>query len=298
MLDEVRVKTQVIERTKAKLLSAEEDVKDLQSEFEIDRQDYLDTIRTQDKQIKLYEQLLATVVPCLRRDCNYFNIDKIRVECEWDDEAKAWVLPKLTTNKTILSPAPLSKGSTTGGRKGSKGSGSTPGHIPNKHSNSSDLSVRESSSSILRGHGSSHYPGSCENFDEDRSAHIQKSDDSSEYFKPKRALELMGQLPHTLKEFSPIHTSNEGTAGGGVRGSGSLSSLPNAAAVHGVDPLKDSNFGRRPGKLQSLTINPPVPQPFSSRQEPDILEKMEKLSTRKKSNLEPLADIKTTKRHL
>ncbi len=289
------MKTQVIERTKAKLLSAEEDVKDLQSEFEIDRQDYLDTIRTQDKQIKLYEQLLATVVPCLRRDCNYFNIDKIRVECEWDEERRRWVLPKLTINKTILSPAPASERS----RRSSKGSisGSAPSHSVNKHCGSTELNIRESSSSLLRGHMPSYHPSSCENFDEDQSVHFQKSDDSSEYFKPKRALELMGgQLPHNLKELSPIHV-NESTSGGAVKGSGSLSSLPNAATVHGVDPLKDSNYGRRPGKLQSLAVNRPVPQTFNSRQEPDILEKMGKLSTRKKNNLEPLADIKTTKRH-
>ena len=143
-----------------------------------------------------------------------------------------------------------------------------------------------------------HLPSSCENFDDDR---FPKSDDSSEYFRPKRALELMGQSPHALKELSPIHNESlggavGGSSSGGVRGSGSVSSLPNAAAVHGVDPLKDSMFGRRPGKLQSLAINPPVPHTFSPRQEPDILEKMEKLSTRKKKNLEPLADIKTSKR--
>ena len=45
--DEVRAKSRALERTKMKLRSAEEDVSDLQTEFELERQGYLDTIRNQ-----------------------------------------------------------------------------------------------------------------------------------------------------------------------------------------------------------------------------------------------------------
>ena len=45
ILEEVKVKTQLLERTQSKLHSALEDNKDLAAEFEMDRQDYLDTIR-------------------------------------------------------------------------------------------------------------------------------------------------------------------------------------------------------------------------------------------------------------
>ena len=44
---------------------------DIQSEFEKDRQDYLDTIRKQDQQILLLQTLLDKVQPMLRKDCNY-----------------------------------------------------------------------------------------------------------------------------------------------------------------------------------------------------------------------------------
>lgn len=50
---------------------------DLNAEFEFERIDYLDTIRKQEKQLALYQQLLEKVQPVLRRDCNYYNLDKV-----------------------------------------------------------------------------------------------------------------------------------------------------------------------------------------------------------------------------
>ena len=44
---------------------------DLQSEFEKDRQDYLDTIRKQDQQLLLLQSILDKVQPTIRKDCNY-----------------------------------------------------------------------------------------------------------------------------------------------------------------------------------------------------------------------------------
>lgn len=289
----MRVKTKVIERNKAKLESAEEDIQDLYAEFEIERQDYLSTIRHQERTMKLYEQLLETVVPCLRRDCNYFNMDKVKVECKWNEVKDCWDIPKLTMNKTLLAqtsplsqPPPLPKGV---GHRDWRGKGSTPVHSSSRHSSLSDGSVRGSSSSLLRGPHASAFPNSnsCDNLDEERPfGHFpQKSDDSFEYFKPKRALELISHNTHSSKEgVSPIHATND---------LGPKSMLPNnAAAVHGVEPLWDANYGRRPpGKLQSLGRNPQVPSTFQQH-ETDILEKVDrKIASRK--GLEPLADIKT-----
>lgn len=52
------------------------DITDLQSEFEFDRIDYLDTIRKLEKQFELSQALLDRIHPCLRRDCNYSNLDR------------------------------------------------------------------------------------------------------------------------------------------------------------------------------------------------------------------------------
>ena len=52
-----------------KFLSAE--IQDLQREFESDRSDYLDTIRKQDQQLILLQQILDKVQPTIRKECNY-----------------------------------------------------------------------------------------------------------------------------------------------------------------------------------------------------------------------------------
>lgn len=52
------------------------DITDLQSEFEFDRIDYLDTIRKLESQQELGQALIDRIHPCLRRDCNYSNLDR------------------------------------------------------------------------------------------------------------------------------------------------------------------------------------------------------------------------------
>ena len=55
--------------SKVKALNSE--ISDLQTEFENDRSDYLDTIRKQDQQLILLQQILDKVQPTLRKECNY-----------------------------------------------------------------------------------------------------------------------------------------------------------------------------------------------------------------------------------
>ena len=81
------------------------EIADLQSEFEFDRIDYLDTIRKQETQMKLFQAIIDKIHPCLRRDCNYANLDRVKVQCEWDEENQRWILPKMTIEKTKLPPA-------------------------------------------------------------------------------------------------------------------------------------------------------------------------------------------------
>ncbi|XP_059138921.1 kinesin-like protein KIF17 isoform X2 [Physella acuta] len=100
--DELRVKTQVLEERKTRIESLERDIIDIQSEFEFDRMDYLDTIRKQDRQIAYLEALVDKIHPCLRRDCNYYNLDRIRMESKYNEEMEKWVLPKLSIDRTAL----------------------------------------------------------------------------------------------------------------------------------------------------------------------------------------------------
>ena len=81
------------------------EIRDLQQEFEDDRTDYLDTIRKQDKQLILLQQILERVQPTIRKDTNYSNIDKIKEDAVWNDESQRWKIPDLVIQKTKLPPA-------------------------------------------------------------------------------------------------------------------------------------------------------------------------------------------------
>ena len=93
----------IIDIFQVKVLNSE--IKDLQQEFEDDRTDYLDTIRKQDQQLILLQQILDKVQPTLRKDSNYSNVEKIKQEARWNDESQRWSIPELVIAKTKLPPA-------------------------------------------------------------------------------------------------------------------------------------------------------------------------------------------------
>lgn len=270
--DEVRVKTHLLESTQAKLRSAEEDAKDLCAEFELDREDYLETIREQERTIQLQWQLLETVVPLLRRDCNYHNMDKIRAECVWDTELSQWILPKVTITKTSLSP--VNSKASLPERKNLSNSklARTPGAGP-----SVDL-MRGAPSYSITGQSSA-----LDSPETDRyRLRLQRSGGEQEYFKPKRAMELLAQGAQ-LKDSSSSEHRN------GLGNDSLLANAANAAAVHGVDALlmSESTASRKHGRFQLLPVNPTLPQSLAPLPEPNPLEKVGKKGKKRKS-LEPL----------
>lgn len=84
------------------LRAAETEIKDLQSEFELEKIDYLATIRRLERDYMLLQQLLDQVQPLIRRDCNYSNLDKIKRECVWDEDSGCWKIPEPFIQKTSL----------------------------------------------------------------------------------------------------------------------------------------------------------------------------------------------------
>lgn len=52
-------------------------------------------MREQTKQLQLLEAIVETIQPTIKRDCNYFNIDKIKKQAKYDEENQKWILPKL-----------------------------------------------------------------------------------------------------------------------------------------------------------------------------------------------------------
>ncbi|XP_078308411.1 kinesin-like protein KIF17 isoform X6 [Panthera onca] len=100
--EEVRAKSKLLEKIQRKLRAAEVEIKDLQSEFELEKIDYLATIRRQERDSMLLQQLLEQVQPLIRRDCNYSNLEKIRRESCWDEDNGFWKIPEPIIVKTSL----------------------------------------------------------------------------------------------------------------------------------------------------------------------------------------------------
>ncbi|XP_035200363.1 kinesin-like protein KIF17 isoform X2 [Oxyura jamaicensis] len=103
--EEVRVKSKLLEKMQKKLQAAETEIKDLQSEFELEKIDYLSTIRRLERDSMLFQQLMDQVQSLIRRDCNYSNLEKIKRESVWDEEAGCWKIPEPVIQKTHLPAA-------------------------------------------------------------------------------------------------------------------------------------------------------------------------------------------------
>uniref|UniRef100_A0A915PGM1 Kinesin-like protein n=1 Tax=Setaria digitata TaxID=48799 RepID=A0A915PGM1_9BILA len=104
--------TEQYNKAKLKIQSLESDIEDLHGEFELDRLDYLETIRKQDQQVKLLQQILDKIHPMLKKDCNYFNMEKIKHDAIWNEDQGKWILPDLIILRTAL---PYASPATTGG---------------------------------------------------------------------------------------------------------------------------------------------------------------------------------------
>ncbi|XP_054577321.1 kinesin-like protein KIF17 isoform X2 [Eptesicus fuscus] len=100
--EEVRAKSKLLEKMQRKLRAAEVEIKDLQSEFELEKIDYLATIRRQERDFLLFQQLLEQVQPLIRRDCNYSNLERVKRESCWDEDNGFWKIPEPMVIKTSL----------------------------------------------------------------------------------------------------------------------------------------------------------------------------------------------------
>ncbi|CAL8336807.1 unnamed protein product [Lota lota] len=103
--DEVHAKGQLLTRIQGKFKAAKLEIRDLQAEFEAERNDYLATIRRLEREALLHNGLLERMAPLVRRDCNYNNLDSLRKEASWDEDGGAWKLPDVVVQKTSLPSA-------------------------------------------------------------------------------------------------------------------------------------------------------------------------------------------------
>ncbi|XP_057702360.1 kinesin-like protein KIF17 [Corythoichthys intestinalis] len=107
--EEVHVKGQMLLKVQGKLKAAKLEIRDLQTEFEEERNDYLATIRRLEREGQLLHGLLERMAPLVRRDCNYSSLERLKKEAAWDDESATWRIPDVTVQRTTLPSAVTSK---------------------------------------------------------------------------------------------------------------------------------------------------------------------------------------------
>ncbi|XP_021926304.1 osmotic avoidance abnormal protein 3-like [Zootermopsis nevadensis] len=211
---ELSLKTDALRKSKLKVRALEREILDLQSEFENERTDYLETIRKQVRLQKLYQQIVEKMLPTLKKECNYSNLEKIKSDAVWNDESQTWRLPELIITRTKLPPAGVQPSLLT--------------LRPNSAHNGT--SNRSSGSSQKSGISSSSPPSdkrhsSPDTDDENRVIFkkLQRSeqeDIAGNYFKPKRAVELLNRAKEdaskafsTWKEYTSRHKGASSTNG-------------------------------------------------------------------------------------
>ncbi|XP_068097780.1 kinesin-like protein KIF17 [Hyperolius riggenbachi] len=171
--DELQVKSKHIEKLQKKLKAAEVEIEDLHSEFERDRDDYLVTIRRQEMDLLLFQQILDQVQPLIRRDCNYSNLERIRKESVWDEDIGCWRIPEVVTQKTSLPSAP---------------------GLPSAKANNSRVPSADNGEHQL---GEDRYKAMLSRSDSENLA--------SNYFRPKRASQILSADP---KRSLGLHNSS------------------------------------------------------------------------------------------
>ncbi|KAM4587766.1 kinesin-like protein KIF17 isoform 2-T4 [Odontesthes bonariensis] len=100
--EEVHAKGKMLVKVQGKLKAAKLEIRDLQAEFEVERNDYLANIRRLEREGQLLNSLLERMVPLVRRDCNYSNLDCLKKEAVWEEDSATWRLPDVMVQKTAL----------------------------------------------------------------------------------------------------------------------------------------------------------------------------------------------------
>uniref|UniRef100_A0A182LSI0 Kinesin-like protein n=1 Tax=Anopheles culicifacies TaxID=139723 RepID=A0A182LSI0_9DIPT len=105
---ELKVRYEQIRALRKRTKFFEQEVSDIQGEFQRERDDYLATIRLLEKKILFYESVFQKAMPVLRKDGRYWNLECLEKESEWNDDLRKWRLPDDTLLRLRLPPAETS----------------------------------------------------------------------------------------------------------------------------------------------------------------------------------------------
>ncbi|XP_063701606.1 osmotic avoidance abnormal protein 3 [Culicoides brevitarsis] len=202
---ELQAKTEALRGQKKKVLSLEREITDLQSEFQLDRADYLETIRKLERNQRFYEQMLDKAVPLLRKDGKFWDIEAIKCQSEWNDDAKKWKLPDEPFSKLCMLPA-IEQKQAQQQRFGRENTSLTaPGRLERSSSIISIISLHEQDPSTDDDDNHNNESLFLKKISNQESENIV-----STYFRPKRVTELMQQSQNwTGKDsLNPIRKSS------------------------------------------------------------------------------------------
>ena len=100
--DEVDAKTKKLKKLWSKYQQSKNEVKDLTDEFQLEKNDMLETIRDLSRQLKLKELIISNFVPL--EDAR--NLDDVQNggRAVWQEEQECWVIPRLEITGNALRP--------------------------------------------------------------------------------------------------------------------------------------------------------------------------------------------------
>jgi kinesin family protein 3/17 len=101
-IDQVGELKKKLEKVAQKYKRAKEDMRDVQIEFQEERESLLATIRELQKMVKLNELVIETLVPDE-------EVKKLEQKCWFDDELNEWVVEKSVEDDTVLIPDEIIK---------------------------------------------------------------------------------------------------------------------------------------------------------------------------------------------
>mmetsp|Transcript_26683 Transcript_26683/g.38260 ORF Transcript_26683/g.38260 Transcript_26683/m.38260 type:complete len:627 (-) Transcript_26683:262-2142(-) len=90
--DEVQAKTRKLKKYWEKLRQAKSDIKDLQAEFQIERDEMLESIRNLNKQLKLKELIISQFLP--PEAMSRFGDIADGGRASWNEDEEMWVIPR------------------------------------------------------------------------------------------------------------------------------------------------------------------------------------------------------------
>lgn len=102
---ELEIKTEALKARRQRIRVLEREIEDLHSEFQLERADYLESIRKLEQGSRFYQQLTERALPIIRRDNRFWDVDDIRSRSEWSDDAKKWTIPEDVLRRVTLPPA-------------------------------------------------------------------------------------------------------------------------------------------------------------------------------------------------